>query len=98
MEEPYIVTDTLEAGNFRELGVDAVFTLSSAKPGSGVEQLRDGSEETYWYVSILYKQFSASLILTHHAGNQMVHLHMLLIFISWKGKQFLIFACFVIFN
>jgi len=49
-DEPYIVTDSLtEAGDFRELGVDAVFTLSSAKPGSGVEQLRDGNEETYWY-------------------------------------------------
>lgn len=48
IEEPYIVTEELETGDCRELGVDAVFTLSSAKPGNGVEQLRDGNEETYW--------------------------------------------------
>ena len=32
----------------RELGSDAVFTLSSAKPGNGVEQIRDSNLETYW--------------------------------------------------
>lgn len=32
----------------RELGLDAVFMINSAKPGNGVEQLRDNNLETYW--------------------------------------------------
>mmetsp|Transcript_57721 Transcript_57721/g.122797 ORF Transcript_57721/g.122797 Transcript_57721/m.122797 type:complete len:192 (-) Transcript_57721:227-802(-) len=32
----------------REIGSEAVWSLSSAKPGNGVEQLRDGSTETFW--------------------------------------------------
>eukprot|EP01039_Chlorochromonas_danica_P000236 gene236-254_t len=32
----------------RELGSEAVFFISSAKPGNGVEQLRDDSLESYW--------------------------------------------------
>lgn len=32
----------------RELGSEAIFTISSAKPGNGVEQLRDNNLETFW--------------------------------------------------
>lgn len=32
----------------REIGREAVWSLSSAKPGNGVDQLRDESTETYW--------------------------------------------------
>jgi len=32
----------------REIGNEAVWTLSSAKPGNGVEQLRDNSTDTFW--------------------------------------------------
>ena len=32
----------------REVGTQATWSLSSCKPGFGVEQLRDGSVETYW--------------------------------------------------
>ena len=32
----------------REIGREAVWSLSSAKPGNGVDQLRDESSETYW--------------------------------------------------
>ncbi len=32
----------------REIGDSAVWTLSSAKPGFGVHQLRDGNTNTYW--------------------------------------------------
>lgn len=32
----------------REIGREAVWSLSSAKPGNGVDQLRDDSIETYW--------------------------------------------------
>lgn len=32
----------------REIGREAVWSLSSAKPGNGVDQLRDDSTETYW--------------------------------------------------
>lgn len=35
-------------GKLREVGGQAVWSLSSCKPGFGVEQLRDGSLETYW--------------------------------------------------
>ncbi len=32
----------------REIGQMAVWSLSTAKPGNGVEQLRDDNNETYW--------------------------------------------------
>ena len=31
-----------------EVGHDAVWSLSTAKPGNGVEQLRDDNNDTYW--------------------------------------------------
>jgi hypothetical protein len=34
--------------NRREVGDLAVWTLSSAKPGNGVEQIRDDSTTTFW--------------------------------------------------
>lgn len=35
--------------NYREIGKEALcWQLSSAKPGNGVEQIRDGSTNTYW--------------------------------------------------
>lgn len=42
------IVENLEHIEDRELGVEAVFTISSAKPGNGVEQLRDDNVETYW--------------------------------------------------
>mmetsp|Transcript_36381 Transcript_36381/g.34404 ORF Transcript_36381/g.34404 Transcript_36381/m.34404 type:complete len:145 (+) Transcript_36381:57-491(+) len=42
------ISDTLTITDKRELGVDAVFSISTAKPGNGVEQLRDDSNDTYW--------------------------------------------------
>ncbi|CAO1309521.1 unnamed protein product [Diamesa serratosioi] len=36
------------SGEVREVGGQAVWSLSSCKPGFGVEQLRDNSMETYW--------------------------------------------------
>ena len=32
----------------RDIGHDAVWSLSTAKPGNGVEQLRDDNPETFW--------------------------------------------------
>jgi len=32
----------------REIGNEAVWSLSTAKPGNGVEQLRDDNTDTYW--------------------------------------------------
>ncbi len=32
----------------REIGNEAVWTLSSAKPGNGVAQLRDNNNDTFW--------------------------------------------------
>lgn len=37
-----------ENGVVREIGSQAVWSLSSCKPGFGVEQLRDNCLETYW--------------------------------------------------
>ncbi|XP_055679375.1 anaphase-promoting complex subunit 10 [Lutzomyia longipalpis] len=36
------------AGVVREVGSNAVWSLSSCKPGFGVEQLRDNCMDTYW--------------------------------------------------
>ncbi|XP_076468065.1 anaphase-promoting complex subunit 10-like [Babylonia areolata] len=35
-------------GKLREVGNQAVWSLSSCKPGFGVDQLRDESHDTYW--------------------------------------------------
>ena len=37
-----------DESELREIGKDAVWSLSTAKPGNGVEQLRDDNTETYW--------------------------------------------------
>lgn len=37
-----------DCGVVREIGSHAVWSLSSCKPGFGVDQLRDNSLETYW--------------------------------------------------
>jgi hypothetical protein len=43
------VSSTLPEDRFiREVGLLAVWTVTSAKPGNGVELLRDGREDTYW--------------------------------------------------
>lgn len=42
------IVDTLDLTDCRELGNESVFTISSAKPGNGVEQLRDNNLDTYW--------------------------------------------------
>lgn len=39
---------SLDEKNVREVGNQATWSLSSCKPGFGVEQLRDDSLETYW--------------------------------------------------
>ncbi len=40
--------DLASLGPVREVGGQATWSLSSCKPGFGVDQLRDGSVETYW--------------------------------------------------
>lgn len=46
---PYKIVETLEDDpDKREVGSEAVWTLSSAKPGNGVEQLRDNNIDTFW--------------------------------------------------
>lgn len=37
-----------QSGLYREIGSQAVWSLSSCKPGFGVEQLRDNCVDTYW--------------------------------------------------
>mmetsp|Transcript_6055 Transcript_6055/g.15370 ORF Transcript_6055/g.15370 Transcript_6055/m.15370 type:complete len:171 (+) Transcript_6055:35-547(+) len=41
----------------REIGDQAVWSVSSAKPGSGVEHLRDGNLETFWQSDDLQPHF-----------------------------------------
>ena len=36
----------------REIGDQAVWSLSTAKPGNGVEQLRDDNSDTYWQCAL----------------------------------------------
>jgi len=44
-----VIEDSLDTSSFHELGLDkAIWTLSTAKPGNGIEQLRDNNLETYW--------------------------------------------------
>ena len=57
------VSEELHTHDKREIGSEAVWSLSSAKPGNGVEQLRDDSIESFWqYVHLL---FAAALVWTH---------------------------------
>ncbi|OYW96462.1 MAG: hypothetical protein B7Z23_00725 [Pseudomonadales bacterium 32-61-5] len=42
------IVKTLDVLDCREVGAEATFTISSAKPGNGVEQLRDNNLDTYW--------------------------------------------------
>ena len=43
-----ITTNLPDSRSIREIGNLAVWTVTSAKPGNGVELLRDGREDTYW--------------------------------------------------
>lgn len=43
-----IIIDKLDTSDCKEIGSDSIFTISSSKPGNGVEQLRDNNLETYW--------------------------------------------------
>lgn len=40
--------NTTNKQHLKELGVLAAWSVTSAKPGNGVELLRDGSTDTYW--------------------------------------------------
>lgn len=42
------LSDPERSRDVREIGHEAVWSLSTAKPGNGVEQIRDGSVDTYW--------------------------------------------------
>jgi anaphase-promoting complex subunit 10 len=64
-----VVLENLDSIEDRELGVEAVFTISSAKPGNGVEQLRDDNPDTYWqsdgsFPHVINIQFSRKVSLT----------------------------------
>jgi anaphase-promoting complex subunit 10 len=50
MDKPYIESNSAPITNTekREIGDEAVWTLSSAKAGNGVEQLRDENTNTFW--------------------------------------------------
>mmetsp|Transcript_4481 Transcript_4481/g.7954 ORF Transcript_4481/g.7954 Transcript_4481/m.7954 type:complete len:352 (+) Transcript_4481:75-1130(+) len=43
-----LLTDPEIASTVREIGKTASWSLSTAKPGNGVDQLRDSSLDTYW--------------------------------------------------
>jgi len=46
---PYRIVEKLEHNEWlREVGDEGVWTLSSAKPGNGADQLRDGDPDTFW--------------------------------------------------
>ena len=57
----------LLGGGRREVGdQDQVWSLSTAKPGNGVEQLRDGDLETYWQCDSFALRALRSARLTAH--------------------------------
>lgn len=68
-----IVTELAPDNWKREVGDDAVWSLSSAKPGNGVEQLRDGRTDTFWqYVSVdrehsFHPPVASSIFISHGA-------------------------------
>lgn len=43
-----LLTDPTVSPSYREIGHLAHWSLSSSKPGNGIDQLRDSSHETYW--------------------------------------------------
>ena len=47
-DDPSSSCEPEHSEGLREIGGSAVWSLSSAKPGFGAEQLRDDSVETYW--------------------------------------------------
>lgn len=52
--EPKTEASELDYVTRREIGREAVWSLSSAKPGNGVDQLRDDSIETYWQSGVIF--------------------------------------------
>ena len=50
MATSFCISDNFDLSNKREVGSEAIWSLSSAKPGNGVEQLRDDCLQTYWQV------------------------------------------------
>jgi anaphase-promoting complex subunit 10 len=42
------ISQTVDASQHKDISDLAVWTISTAKPGNGVEQLRDDNLETYW--------------------------------------------------
>lgn len=55
-----------DEGEKREIGKLAVWSVSSFKPGNGVDLLRDSNIETYWQLRLV----SVSLCLCLQAGGQ----------------------------
>lgn len=47
-EDSAEVSAPRRSADLREIGDQAVWSLSTAKPGNGVDQLRDSSTDTYW--------------------------------------------------
>ena len=42
------IEEVFDVSELREIGKLAVWSVSSSKPGNGVELLRDGDEKTFW--------------------------------------------------
>lgn len=47
-EEEELEDELVAGGGLVEIGREACWSLSSAKPGFGIEQLRDDNLDTYW--------------------------------------------------
>jgi len=46
----------------REIGNEAVWTLSTAKPGNGIDQLRDNNRDTFWQYVFIYSFLNLLLV------------------------------------
>lgn len=77
----FVVVPTLpEDRSISEIGQQAVWTVTSAKPGNGVDMLRDNKEDTYWQSDgaqphLVNIQFQRKVCRPTNAGQQIFGLH-----------------------
>ena len=62
-----VISETLDINTsiMREIGEDAVWSISTAKAGNGIEQIRDNNTDTYWQSGdkVIYMPFNLSIVL-----------------------------------
>lgn len=57
-----------ELASMRELGDSAVWSVTTAKPGNGIEMLRDGDPDTFWQYEHIFQFILFSHSSAHAPG------------------------------